>query len=303
MAVRGDATWLDVEGIVKSILNRKNSPSRSRRFWLNQITASEESWVHPDAVDAAIDPLATSARINGNDVLRDGWLVMPDEEIVVFFDGSKSDDSTALIGCRLTDGYVFTLGVWQKPPGKRGEDWLAPRGQVDTRVTEMFERFNVVAFWGDPSHALDDADSSRYWDGMMDDWHKRYRDRLAKDFWAMKSGDRVHSILWDMTSPARIQQFVAAAEQFVEEIETKNDIEQFAPQFKIDGHPALVKHLKNAIRAPGKWGVSLMKEGRESTRKIDLAVAAAGARMLRRVVLNRGPADTEDKPGELWGAW
>ena len=48
----------------------------------------------------------------------DGW--------VLFFDGSKSDDSTALVGCRLSDGHVVTLGIWAKPQG-------APQG--DARVT------------------------------------------------------------------------------------------------------------------------------------------------------------------------
>jgi hypothetical protein len=44
----------------------------------------------------------------------------------------------------------------------------------------------------------------------------------------------------------------------------------------------------NARRAPNRYGVSLRKDNRESAKKIDLAVCAAGARMLwRLVVLSR----------------
>jgi len=46
-----------------------------------------------------------------------------------------------------------------------------------------------------------------------------------------------------------------------------------------------------------------MKENRESKRKIDLAVCAVGAQMLRRIVLNAEPEDDSRPPAELWGVW
>ena len=70
---------------------------------------------------------------------------------------------------------------------------------------------------------------------------------------------------------------------------------------EIDGHPALVSQLKNAINNPGQWGMTLMKENCESKKKIDLAVCAVGARMLARVVLNTGLEEPEEGPGEVWG--
>lgn len=301
-AVRGDASWLDVESIVKSILDGKRAPSTSRRFWFNQVVAAEDAWVDPAAVDAGISELAKSARRDTSDVLRAGWLVHEQEEVVIFFDGSKSDDDTALVGCRLSDGYVFTLGHWYRPPGEAGKGWRVPRGDVDQRVCEVMGRFNVVAFWADPSHAKEDDDATSYWAGMIDDWHRRYKDRLQ--VWSLKTGNQMHSILWDMTSPERHRQFVEAAERFVEEMETLDDVEEFKPAFTHDGNPALMRHLKNARRNPStRWGVSLMKDGRESSRKIDLAVCAVGARMLRRVVLNRGLEEEKVTTGAVWGAW
>jgi hypothetical protein len=287
-AVKGDSWWLDEERIAYEILDPKNATSQSRRFYFNQAIASEDVWVKPKFVNAMIDPLVGVLRKEGSDQIRVGWeIVRPDEPIVMFFDGSKTDDATVLIGCRLSDGYCFTIGIWQAPPARRrrgAASWLAPRGEVDTRVDEAFERFTITAFWGDPSHAKEDEDGAGYWDGLFDDWHKRYKDKLQ--VWAIKGGDNQHSIMWDMASPARTTMFVAAAERTVEEIQVEDADGSPAPVFMIDGNPRLLEHIKNAKRAPGRYGVSLRKDGRESLRKIDGAVGMVGARMLRRVVLN-----------------
>jgi len=300
--VRGDAWWLDVEGLVDAILDKENPVSRSRRFWFNQIVASEDAWLDPAAIKAAIDPLlAEQRKLPDHDELRVGWRnIMPDEDVVLFFDGSKSDDATAIVGCRVSDSFIFTIGVWQKPKGERGKTWLVPRGSVDARVREAMSTFNVVGFWADPSHATDDEDGTRYWDALIDEWHRDFKDDLK--VWATKSGLSTHSIMFDLASPERQRLFVGAAEEFVEMMESKNDIEEYDPQFSIDGHPALINHMRNARRYPGKFGISLMKDNRESSRKIDLAVAAVGARLCRRSLLNTEKPE-EDRTGEIWGAW
>lgn len=296
--VKGDSWWLDEERIAFEILDGSTPVSVARRYYFNQATAAEDAWVLPTAVDAAVDPIAGVQRTRGSDQDRAGWIVKPTEPIVMFFDGSKSDDATALVGCRLSDGYVFTIGIWQAPP-KRGrrQAWLAPRGEIDSRVDEAFETFEIVAFWADPSHAKEDESDQGYWDGLIDDWHRRYKDRLLKDAWAVKSGLNPHSIMWDMTSPERTKQFVHAAERTVDELETRNADGTLAPVFSIDGHPRLMEHMKNAKKAPGLHGVSMRKEGRESPRKIDSAVCLVGARMLRRLVVN---AEPDDNTGGGW---
>jgi hypothetical protein len=308
--VRGGAWWLDIPSLIDSILrpSKLNPPSQARRFWFNQIAASEEAWLDPAAIVAAINRQAKENREisprDSHSVLEAGWIVGPEEPIVMFFDGSKSDDATALVGCRLSDGYIFTIGVWQPPEQKeRAKTWLAPRAAVTMRVKEAFTRFNVVAFWGDPSHAKDDEDSSRYWDGLFDDWMRDYKDKLDPKHWPVKSGLRRHAVMFDMTSSDRLKLFVEAAEEFTETMETLNDIEEYAPGFQIDGHPAMVKHLEQAVLYPTAWGTSLMKENRESKRKIDLAVCAVGARMLRRIVLNLAEEEETKPAAVIWGAW
>lgn len=261
-SVRGDSSWLNPERIVQSILDTRNPPSRSRRFWYNQRVAAEDAW---------LDPLAVDRTATG-----DGELV---GDFVMFFDGSKSDDATALVGCRMFDGELLTLGVWQKPAGVAGEGWTVDRSDVDDRVRELLDSGQVVAFWGDPSHAKDDDDTG-FWDDLIDGWHRDYGRKLKH--WAVRGGERKHSIMWDMSSPERTRLFTEAAQRFVAEMEDQN------PSVAHDGHPALVRHLKNARRRPNRYGVSLGKEHRESSKKVDLAVCAVGARMLRRAVLNVG---------------
>ena len=276
--VRGDSVWLDIPRMVKAIMDPRNPPSRSRRFWYNQIVAAEDAWADPAWIDATARP---------DTEIAEG------EEVVLFGDGSKSDDSTGLVGCRLSDGHLFTWGVWQKPRGDRGKGWLAPRNEVDERVNAAFERFTVVGFFFDPSHAKDDSDSSSYWTPLADEWHRKYSARLK--LWAVAAGNEKHSVLWDMASPNRQGQFVNAAEQFVEDLESG--------RFTHDGHGALKAHLRNARRYPTNYGVSLSKRHRESADKIDLAVCAVGARLVRRLVLNKGVDEVKKTKasGRVWG--
>ena len=283
--VRGDAFWLNLRQTAEEILSPENQHALSdmRRFYLNQVTAADEAWLDRKDIIAAIDPEVAELRKSadsGMDSFEVGWLrVDPDEPIVMFFDGSKSDDATGLVGCRVSDGYVFTLGVWQRPtnlPDDEKARWRVDRSAVDRRVDQVFRRFNVVAFFGDPSHAKDEVDYTPYWDALMDEWHRRYSDQLQ--VWAVNSQQAgVHAIMFDMTGPQRTAQFVAAAQKTVEDFESLD--------ITIDGHPALVKHLTNAQeREDEKNGITLGKESRYSPRKIDLAVCLVGARMLRRVV-------------------
>lgn len=257
-SVRGDSVWLNTDRIVKSILDTRNPPSRSRRFWYNQRVAAEDAWVDPRDVDLA-------AR---DDAARSG-------DLVAFFDGSKSDDATGFVLARMDDGHLLTAGVWQRPHGSAGAGWVVDRNEVDRVVRDVLEGGRVVAFFADPGHMKDD-DVTGWWDSIIDGWHRDFGRDLK--YWAVRSGDGRHSIMWDMASPERNRQFTEAAMRFTKELEDGT--------LTHDGHPALVQHLKNARRAPNRYGVSLAKEHRESARKIDLAVCAVGARMLRRIVMN-----------------
>lgn len=268
-AIRGDSVWLNIPRIVASIADTRNPPSRSRRFWYNQIVASEDAWIVP----ASFDRLTV-----------EGETVTPGTEITMFFDGSKSDDASGLVGCRLSDGYVFTIGLWQRPAGNFS--WTVDRAAVDLAVENAFEMYRPVGFFADPSDTRDDT-GERYWEALIDAWHKRYKDRLT--LWAKKTGDQQHAVAWDMRTPTHQLIFTEAAERFVSDVEDAS--------FGHDGSAGLKQHVKNARRRPNKYGVSLGKEHRESSRKVDLAVCAVGARMLYRLMSNR---EKQTRSGRVW---
>jgi hypothetical protein len=272
-SVRGDAVWLDAEGrIKKSIANPVNTPSESRRKWYNQITAAEDAWTEP----AEFDPLAAP-----DEVVEDG------EEIAMFLDCSKSDDATALVGVRMSDGHVFTMGMWQRPPGKRGDGWLAPREDVDGVVQHAFQKYRVAGFFGDPSHTLDDETMDRYWDPLFDKWHLEYRHKLR--MWASGTkGGKGHSVMFDMSARDNAREFASAVGFTLEEINSAS--------FTHDADARLRRHVLNARRYPVQGFVSIAKDGRESKNKIDLAVCMVGARYVRRLILN----NSKKKGGRVW---
>lgn len=264
--VRGDASWLSTERITARVLDVRSPPSRSRRFWYNQVTAAEDAWADPRDVDR-----------NGD---RD-LILAPNERIVLFGDLSKSDDATGLEACRLSDGATFTLNVWT--PGRRGDEQTVSRSEVKRAVLDACGAYRVVACWIDPSEVQDDETGGSYWLPVLDELHRELGASL--EVWPVASGPRRHSIVWDMRTPDHDRAFTEAAETFVAELESG--------QCPHDAHPIAVAHLKNARRRPNRWGVSLGKEHRESRKKIDAAVCKVGARMLRRAVLNRKAGERE----------
>ncbi|MFJ5070242.1 terminase [Kitasatospora sp. NPDC088556] len=262
LAVRGDSTWLDVERLKASILDVRNPPSRSRRFWFNQIVAAEDAFLAPYEWDACP---------------HEGIELADGDELVLFFDGSKSDDATGLVGCRMSDGHVVTLGVWQRPAGwPQDRPWRVPREEVDGVVEQVFARYRPLAFFADPGAGQDDADGERYWDGYIDSWAQRYGKRLRLK--AVPSGQGQHAVMWDMRDRRRQQVYTEAVDRFYRDVLER--------QLTHDGHKLLRQHVANARRRTNAWGYTIGKENRESARKVDLAVCAVGARMLRRMVMN-----------------
>lgn len=259
-AVKGDAVWLDVRPngrIVKSITDPGNSPSESRRKWYNQVTGTEDSWVDPRWVD---DPANW----------RKGERLALGDTIVLFGDGSKSDDATGLVACRMSDGFLQTLHIQQPAAGE-----IVNRAEVDAAVDAAFEDYRVVAFWFDPSHAKADGsiEDDRFWWPLVDKWHEKYGRRLK--VWAVKTGARKHAIAFDMLLSASQQLFQPAVSQLAE------DLANGAAAHHGGDH--LRRHMKNARRREGRYGVHIGKEHRSSRRKVDLAVCAVGARMLWRI--------------------
>jgi hypothetical protein len=282
-----DAPWADHVRLVDEVLDSRTSVADTIRFYLNGLAAAEDAWIDPRKFDSQA---------------RD-FVIEPREPIAMFLDCSKSDDATGLVACRISDGHVFVLGVWQKPHGHRGKNWLAPREEVDAAVRAAFVDYEVVWFGVDPSPARDDEDESLYWMPLADAWHRDFRKKLK--LWATP-GERIgHSVLFDMRlskygGAQRNMAFTEAAMQTAKDIDGETDEhgrEVAPPTLTHDGNPALRMHTHQAKARPNKWGVSLGKVTRDSSKKVDLAVCMVGARMGRRLALNSGKVRTKRRSG------
>lgn len=180
--------------------------------------------------------------------------------VALFFDGSKTGDATALVGCEILTGHVFVLGAWE--PGGRGGE--VPVAEVDKAVDEAFERFTVCGFFADV----------REWEQSVKvAWPEKYADQLL--IHAVPGGKSPEPVAWDMRT--KTFDFTAACELALAEIRERS--------FTHDGDARLVRHVVNARNRPNRYGMSIGKESRMSARKIDLAVCMIGARMVRRLVL------------------
>lgn len=243
----GDSTWVDLERIRGEVYDPGNPVSVSRRFYLNQLAVAEDAWVEPRLWDALADPAA--ARLVEGDLVTLG------------FDGSKSDDHTALIATRICDGVWVTLGVWD-PAVYGGE---APRDLIDEAVQAARERFDVVGFYADLAG----------WESYVDKWASDFgetRRRSDRSSLCVQAAVR-HPIAWDMRT--RQKEFTTLG------IERLHD-EIVEGVFAHDGHPMVRTHVHNARRRPNAWGVTVGKEHRESVRKIDAVPAGVLSRMARR---------------------
>lgn len=244
-----DCPWSleHLDSIISDIYTSRD-PSEARRKYLNQNVASEDSWVTPQAWAS----LAKPERV-----------VEPGEDIAMFFDGSLSRDATALIGVCMSDGHIFTLGIWEPGNSHKGNSGRINPHAVDARVQQAFDRYNVLAFFADV----------REWEGYVHHvWAERYRDRLS--VWASPRGELPSPIAWDMRT--KLKDFTMAAELCEAEI-TQG-------QFTHDGNPLLANHVRNARRYENRWGISIAKESKNSAAKIDAAVCVIGARHVYRLV-------------------
>lgn len=203
-----------------------------RRFRLAQFTSSANAWL----------PFGRWAK--REDHTR---LVEPNERIYLAFDGSLSNDSTALVGC-TTDGYVFVVGYWTPAEGGRID-----KKDVCRVVADAFDQYKVLSMYVDPP----------YWWDEITDWQAEYGEKKVLEF---------PTNAWKRMSQA-CTTFYAAV---VDDVLTH------------DGDPRLAQHLANCRTKPTPGGDVVVKESKDSPRKIDLAVGAVLAYAQAATIKARG---------------
>lgn len=242
---RGDAKWLDIDATITEIFDTSNLVSESRRMYLNQINAAEDSWMSPIYWDRCQKDIQ----------------LKPKDRITLAFDGSKSGDWAALVACRVEDAALFVIATWN-PEHYNGE---IPRDQVDAVVHSTFSKYEVVGFRAD----------TRMWESYVDAWTSKYRRQLKISAIGHKT------IAFDMrgsdASAAR-KQFAYDCERFydaVMEQELSHDGNKVLRQHVLNAHRHPTPYET----------VSIRKAAKDSPRKIDAAVCAVMAFGLRQEFL------------------
>lgn len=165
--IRGDAWWLDVEGIIAAVMDTTFPPAKSRRMWLNQIVAGDDKLYQPGDWDKLVRRDAAPLRLG--------------DEIVLGFDGGRTSDETGLVAIRLSDSQVFVLGHWRPPDGLEHRRWVVDADDVDARVRAAHEAYRVVAFYADVA----------LWESYIAAWGRKYGARYK-----VKPG--ADPVAWDM---------------------------------------------------------------------------------------------------------
>jgi hypothetical protein len=248
-----DSPWVNIDRVVAEIYDLGTHPADARRFYLNQVSVAEDGWLAQHEWAACAAPTE---------------IVADDEAITLGFDGSRSrsrgiTDATALIGCRVADGHVFELGIWEQPQGPAGQGWQVPVTEVDAAVRAVMDRYRVVGFYADPAR----------WETWVAAWEADYGSRLQV------KASRDHPIEWWMTG-GRSGLIVRALEQLHSAVLDR--------EMSHDGGYALTRHVLNARRRATRSGLQIAKEHPDSSRKIDAALAATLAWQARLDALAAG---------------
>lgn len=156
--VYGNATWVDLDRLIREMRDPKNPWDESLRFWFNLRQAG---------AGRAIDPRLWDARLAERPRPPAGT------RIGAAFDGSISQDAT-VIRCCTEDGYSFLWEAWEKPTGAELQRWLdahpdksaweVDRLEVEQSVAELFATYDVGLFLCDTPK----------WRTEIETWADRY---------------------------------------------------------------------------------------------------------------------------------
>jgi phage terminase large subunit-like protein len=260
--IRGDATWLNIEDIVSELQDGSKTVASKRRMWYNQIVSTGDSLITPADWDGILMPGCYGDK-------RD---LKPGDSIVMGFDGSKTDDATALVAIRISDNLIVPLGIWQNPDP--AQEWHVNEAEVDSEVHLAFQMYKVQAFYADVS----------YWESYVDTWSDLYREKLL-----IKASAR-STVGFDMRgNKARISQ---TTEAFVGSIQDG--------RLKQNGHRLMRVHVLNVKRRTNSYGLYFGKETAFSTRKIDGFAAAFLAYMALVALAESGKKPPKEYTRKLY---
>jgi hypothetical protein len=126
--------WVDTLRLADEINDPDTDPSDARRYFLNQQVPKSSR---------AFDRKLLIEGSKGRERIADGSF------IVAGFDGSLFEDATALVIQDVESGTSELVGLWEKGP-KDGPEWSVPVDEVDARVEELLDQFEIARLYADP---------------------------------------------------------------------------------------------------------------------------------------------------------
>lgn len=142
---------MDYGRMIRIVRDSEDPEGEGYRYFLNRPRSAISQWLQPEEIKAVLAEFK-----------------VPDGAMVTLgFDGSETDDHTALMGC-TQDGDIFTIGIWRPQPEDLG--W---RDEVDAAVEWAFSTFDVKLMYGDPPYFID----------YMARWAGKYGRTKVVEFW------------------------------------------------------------------------------------------------------------------------
>lgn len=262
----GDAAaWNDVADMLDAFFDPRNNENQQRRYFLNSLVEAENSWLkithwNDIGLKERIKALARSGeKLSWRPPARG-------EKITLGFDGSRSDDATALVACRISDGYVWPILIEEPPDSEDAKDWTVDQLKVDKHVRATFEKFDVVGFFADPP----------YWQDYVDAWDKDFGDQVKV------RGTRDKGLHFYTNNHKTMAMAIERAHTAIvtNQVIHGNDLQ-------------LSRHVMNARRWERNTGDVIGKDKRGSKNKMDAAMAMVLALEARaRYVANEKPVDS-----------
>lgn len=163
------AKWSDIDRIVEQFHQPDADRVYLERVWLNRLVQASGRAFDID---------------RWRQLVRPGFTVPNGDVITLGFDGSRYDDSTALVGTHLESGYQWKINIWQKPPGPVGKEWEVPVEDVDLCVRAAFERWTVARMFCDPP----------YWESYIATWAGQFGNKRVEEWWTNRPKQMAYAI-------------------------------------------------------------------------------------------------------------
>lgn len=256
--------WIDMDRKYRDMRDPRvcADDETAARYFLNRPMSSKDAWIQADVIERQSRP----------------EIVAPGTEIALGFDGSINDDSTVLIGSRMSDGFIFPLGIWAKPDGPEGNWWEVPRLEVIEAIEEAMRRYKVTRLYADPHEWRSDIDTlAEKYPGQVFSWAtSRFKDMH-------QALDRLRTDLISGGKPLRLEDGMT---------------KPMGAVFH-SGDGPFVEHFNNAYVMRRGGYRTVRKESPNSPRKIDSVVGAALAYEARADAITAAPAKAQKQTSHV----